>query len=304
MRIKSSNLIKATTAIALSALVSTAYAKTIEHTQGKTELEKTPTNIIALDLAAVDTLSTLGAKITGLPKPHAFSYLEEFAGDEYISAGSFWEPDFETIAATQPDLIITGGRSQKQYPAMSKIAPTIDSTVWGEGFLTQFYNTTEMLADAVDKTDVADAQLDAIKARIETIKTSDLNNKNALFILTSGGKISAFGPGSRFGWIYDDLGIEPVVKDVEAETHGDPISFEFLQKVNPDMIFVMDRDAAIGQDSNAAAALLDNELVHQLTAYKNDDIVYLDGYAWYMVSYGLTAMDIQLSEIEAALGIK
>lgn len=304
MQIKMNTLVKATTAVALSALMVTANAKTIEHTQGTTELKSTPSKIIALDLAAVDTLSTLGVKITGLPKPHAFSYLKEFAGDDYISAGSFWEPDFETIAATQPDLIVTGGRSQKQYPAMSKIAPTIDSTVWGEGFLTQFYSTTEMLADAVDKTDAADAQLNAIKARIETIKTSDLNNKNALFILTSGGKISAYGPGSRFGWIHDGLGIEPAVENVEAETHGEPISFEFLQKVNPDMIFVMDRDAAIGQDSNAAEALLDNELVHQLTAYKNDDIVYLDGYAWYMVAYGLTAMDIALSEIETALGIK
>ena len=65
----------------------------------------------------------------------------------------------------------------------------------------------------------------------------------------------------------------------------------------------MDRDAAIGQDSNAAAALLDNELVHQLTAYKNNNIVYLDGYAWYMVAYGLTSMDIALGEVESALGI-
>ncbi|TCS36404.1 siderophore ABC transporter substrate-binding protein [Reinekea marinisedimentorum] len=290
-------------AVTFAALLPLAQAKTVTHAQGTTEIDAVPEKIIALDLAAVDTLNTLGVEITGLPKPHAYDYLEKFTGDQYTSVGSFWEPDFETIAALQPDLIVIGGRSQKQYKAMSKIAPTVDATVWNEPFLDQFYSVTEMLADSVDKSAQAEAELAAIKARVEQIKTAPQNNKNALFILTSGGKISAFGPGSRFGWIHDELGIEPTVKDVETETHGDPISFEFLQKVNPDMIFVMDRDAAIGQDSQAAKALLDNELVHQLTAYKNDDITFLNGYSWYMVAYGLTAMNNMLDEIETALGI-
>ena len=290
-------------AFLMAAIIPFAQAKTITHAQGTTEIPSVPKTIIALDLAAVDTLNTLGIEITGLPKPHAYDYLEPFSAEKYISAGSFWEPDFETIAATEPDLIITGGRTQKQFQQMSKIAPTIDSTTSGDHFLDHFYTTTTMLAEAVDKTAEAETYLAKIRQRVENIKTSDKNNKNALFILTSGGKISAFGPGSRFGLIHDELGIQPAVEDIEAETHGDPVSFEFLQKVNPDLIFVLDRDAAIGQDSKAAQALLDNELVHQLNAYKNDDIIYLNGYTWYMVGYGLTAVDRMLTEIETALGI-
>ena len=47
------------------------------------------------------------------------------------------------------------------------------------------------------------------------------------------------------------------------------------EKTNPDWLFVIDRSAAIGEDSIGAKAVLDNKLVAQTTAWSKDQVVYL-----------------------------
>jgi iron complex transport system substrate-binding protein len=284
-----------------AAMASVSFSETFTHPSGTTELEVTPSKLVVYDLAAVDTLDALSVDIEGLPKAYATSYLSKFSDDNYTDVGTFWEPDFETVAAIQPDLVVVGGRTQTQYEMMSSIAPTIDVTVWGADFLSQFYNVTETLAASVGKKAEADAKLDAIKNRVADIHEKAQGKGNALFILTTGGKISAYGPGSRFGILHDELGVKPAIEDVEAATHGDPITFEFLKDADPDMLFVIDRDAAIGTSTGAAQSLLDNALVKELKAYRNDKIIYVDGFSWYMVAYGIQAVESILTEVEDAL---
>ncbi|MFV8112014.1 iron ABC transporter substrate-binding protein, partial [Enterobacter cloacae complex sp.6700816] len=81
----------------------------------------------------------------------------------------------------------------------------------------------------------------------------------AMVILVSGGKISAYGPGSRFGFIFDVLGFEPAyVFTEDTGRHGNIVNSELLLKLNPDWLFVIDRDGAIGaKDAQPAADVLD-----------------------------------------------
>ena len=212
--------------------------------------------------------------------------------------------DNEVIAkakSLEPDLIIVGGRTSKQLEAMSEIAPAIDLTVWGNDYLKQFYKATETLASIVDKEHEAAEKLAQIKHKVSQVNAAAQGAGNALFILTTGGKISAYGPGSRFGWLHEELGVEAAVENIKEATHGEPVSFEFLQEIDPDWLFVLDRDAAIGRATGAAEALLDNELVHNMKAHKNQQIVYLDGVSWYLVASGITAVDTAVSQVLAAL---
>ena len=102
--------------------------------------------------------------------------------------------------------------------------------------------------------------------------------------------------------LYQTLGLTPAVADVAAATHGEPISFEFLLQHDPTWLFVLDRDAAIGTEGGQPAAqVLDNELMHQTTAWREGNIVYLDPFNWYIVTgAGLTGANEMLDEIEAA----
>src|SRR5699024_1947086 len=130
---------------------------------------------------------------------------------------------------------------------------------------------------------------------------------NGLLLMVSGGSLSvlhpAVGVAGRGALLFDTLEFTPTIEDVESATHGEPISFEFLLKYDPDWLFVIDRDAAIGtEDAQPAAAVLDNELMHEASAWQNEQIVYLDPFNWYIVTgAGLNTMSEMLTELEAAL---
>ena len=124
---------------------------------------------------------------------------------------------------------------------------------------------------------------------------------DALIVLTNGGKVSAYGAGSRFGWIHSALGIEEAYPDLDAETHGEAVSFEFIAEVDPEWIFVVDRGAAIGQEGEAASATLDNPLVAGTQAGRNGQIVYLDSAPLYLAGGGPRSLMGTMEEIRTAM---
>ena len=95
--------------------------------------------------------------------------------------------------------------------------------------------------------------------------------KKRLIILASEGKVSAYGPNSRFGLIHDVLGYKAVDDKIEVSTHGQNITFEYIVEKNPDVLFVIDRDAAIGNGASAKDSV-ENDLVKKTDAYKNNKI--------------------------------
>jgi iron complex transport system substrate-binding protein len=119
-------------------------------------------------------------------------------------------------------------------------------------------------------------------------------------VLTNAGEVTAYGAGSRFGWIHDSLGVQPAVADLEAATHGDAVSFEFILEANPDWLFVIDRDAATGQPG-AAEQVLDNELVAQTSAWQQDQVVYIDPIRFYVINGGLPAFTALVEQVGTAL---
>lgn len=88
-------------------------------------------------------------------------------------------------------------------------------------------------------------------------------------------------------------------------THGNEASFETIASLDPDYVFVMDRDAAIGTEgAQLAREIMDNELVQNMRAYQDDHIVYLEHPAvWYTAEGGITALDYMLADLEKGLGL-
>lgn len=272
---------------------------TVSHAQGETTLEGVPTKIVAFDFAAIETLEAIGVDIAGLPGSNLPGHLAKYAGDEYAKVGSLFEPDYEALAALEPDLIIVAGRSSRAYPELAKIAPTVDlSNDWAN-----FYGSIKANAEIVGQIFDKDAEIVALiaetDAKVEAAKAAAADAGKGLVVLTSGAEVSAYGPGSRFGFIHDTLGVSPVIEDVEAATHGDAISFEFILEANPDLLFVIDRDAATG--AGAAAAILDNELVAETAAWKNDDVIYVDPTRAYIVNGGLLSFGTMADQITQGL---
>lgn len=273
----------------------------IPHVQAAKSEPATPQKVVSFDLAQIDTLDYLGVQVLGVPKMHTIGYLSKFQADDYVNVGSMFEPDFETIASLEPDIIILGARTQSKVKMMQRIAPTFDSTVFGQNYIEQFYQITEDIAALVDRKALADLAIESIKEQVADIKANANQAGTVMFVMTTGGKMTVFGPGSRFDWLYSELGFKPAGGQNSLSHHGDPVSFEYLRKLNPDILLILDRDIAIGKDTGMASQLLENDIIKSLSAYQNNKVILLDGYAWYTVGTGITAMKKTLAQIQKSI---
>lgn len=260
---------------------------------------KNPEKIVVFDLGALDTLSFLGLedKVVGLPQAAIPDYLSEFANDSYENLGSLKEPEFEKIHAAQPDLIIISGRQMELYDQFKEIAPTIFLDIDTHNYLGSFEKNATLLGDIFEKETEVAAELSTLTEQIDEIKAvvSD-TNETALIVLGTEGKVSAYGPNSRFGIIHDVFGITAADANIEESTHGQSITFEYILETNPDIIYIIDRDSAIGMESSVKESF-ENDIVQKTDAYKNDRLLYLDGEIWYLAGGGLQSLSMMIEEI-------
>ncbi|MBY6092446.1 siderophore ABC transporter substrate-binding protein [Maritimibacter alkaliphilus] len=287
----------AATLATLAAAPAVAQEVTFDTAAGPMTLDAKPETIIALDLPAVDTLTALGVTLAGVPTPLYVDYLSDI---EAPAAGTLFEPNYELIAATQPDLIIAGGRSQAQVEPLSQIAPTADMTLGfdavadGRARLATYGKLTGTEAKA--------AELDAaLEAKLEKARALVADHGNALILMTNGPKLSVYGKDSRFGWIHSELGWPQAVEDIDGSSHGEAVSFEYLAKANPDTLIVVDRAQAIGADDANARTTLDNELVHGTKAWQSGRVIFLPAADSYIAGGGIQSLNRTLDVLIGAL---
>ncbi len=274
---------------------------TITHELGETPVKKNPDKVVVFDFGVLDSLNELGIEVAALPKMNVPPHLSKFEDDQYENVGSLKEPDFEKLSEIQPDLIIISGRQADLYDQFAEIAPTVYMEIDPSDYIESFKNNMKTLGEIFEKEAEINEKLAEIDEAIQAVnEKAAANGKKALIVLANEGKVSAYGPNSRFGFIHDVLGIQPVDENIEASTHGQSISFEYIVEKNPDYLYVIDRGAAIG-DEPSAKQVVENELVQNTKAYQEDNIVYLDPNYWYLSSGGLVSVKEMIKEIEESL---
>ncbi|MDM5329164.1 siderophore ABC transporter substrate-binding protein [Neobacillus sp. CF12] len=278
-----------------------AEKMTIEHKYGKVEIDKNPEKVVVFDFGILDTLDELGVEVTGVPQAAIPSYLEKYAGEKYTNVGSLKEPDFEAIHAMQPDVIFITTRQAELYEQFAEIAPTVYVELDYTKYMESFEKNMNLVGEIFDKKDEVANAVEEIKASVDELnkKASDLDKK-ALIVLANEGKVSAYGPSSRFGVIHDVFGFGAADEKIEVSTHGQSITMEYIMETNSDVLFVIDRNTAVGGEAGAEK-VIENELVKKTTAFKEDKIIYLDPDAWYLSGGGLQSVKLMAEEIEASL---
>ncbi len=274
---------------------------TVRHAQGETRLPPNFGPVLVFDMPSLDTLDALGVAVAGVPTGLKPPHLAKYDGPSYKKIGTFFEPDYEAVNAAEPGLIVVGGRSAPKYADLSRIAPTIDLTVDPNDYLESSIANAETLGRIFGKTAMVKQRVDRLRASIAALKATAANAGTGLLVLTTGGKMSAYGVGSRFGILHSEFGIRPAVENLKVSNHGQAISFEFILQANPDWLFVIDRDAAIGQDGKPARQFLDNDIVRRTTAWQKNQVVHLDGGSWYVVGGGLASLQKDVDNLTAAL---
>lgn len=272
----------------------------VVHKLGTTDVPLSPEKIVVLDIGALETLNELGVVPVGIPKKFLPNYLDGLKADTKIAdVGSVIEPNFEAISALNPDLILISTRQEKFYKELSDIAPTVFIGTDSKDYLHSFRDQTILLGRIVGKEATAQEKVDSLLTFVaqEQVKF-DENKGKAMFLIYNNGRYSAFGKGSRFGFIHDVLHLKPVMNFDDESVHGQKVSSELIAKANPDYLFIVDRNAAVlGKVANKAE--MENPLVKQTTAFKHNKIFYLDPNVWFISGGGLTSVRLMVQDIEA-----
>lgn len=274
---------------------------TITDANGEITVPYQPKKVVVFDNSALDTLNTLGIGdvVVGTPTSNLPSFLSDFKAVE--SAGGIKEPDLEKINQMQPDLIIISGRQRDFLPDLEKIAPTIFFEVDSTDTWQSIQHNALALGQIFGKEAEAQTALDELATQIsDTKEKAEATNERALVVLMNEGELSAYGNGSRFSIVHDTFGFKQADEAIEASTHGQNISYEYILQKNPDVIFVVDRTKAVGGDQTETS-LADNDLVKDTNAGKNGKVIVLNSEVWYLAGSGLESLKIMLDDVNQAL---
>ena len=261
-------------------------------------IPKDPKRVAVLDYAVLDTMDAwgLGDRVTALPKSTALPWLAKYKNDsKIVNTGTPKEVDFEALMASEPDVIFVSGRLVKKIPELRRIAPVIYQKTDRElGSLKQTKAKLVQLGGIFGKT--AEAAGRAFDERAAAIRT-------AVVGMVTSSHFNMLGLKSKGSLIGNEFGFKNIAHGANTD-HGSESSFELLVKLNPDFIFVCDRDSAISRPgARLAQDVMTNPLVERTDAAKNGRIVHLTSSAWYLAEGGLSATDMMFADIEKALGI-
>lgn len=275
------------------------------------EVPKNPERIAILDLAALDIIDNLGMgdRVVGMADT-SIEYLSSYANNSNIKKlGTIKEADLEAVMACDPDVIFIGGRLASSYDALKEIAPVVYlSTDEKLGVVESVAKNAKIIASMFGKEEEVTKKMESFSERIEKLQKV-AQGKNAIVGMTTSGSFNLLGDNGRCSIIGREIGFENLGNGVAdsseggTSSHGNESSFETVVSLNPDFIFVMDRDSAIGsQGTKLAKEIMENELVTKTKAYKNGNIIYLEHPAvWYTAEGGITALNTMLTDIESVI---
>lgn len=269
------------------------------------EVPYDPQRIAILDMAALDILMSLGLgdRVVGSAST-SLSYLQDVVSREGVAnLGTIKEADLEAVMACEPDVIFIGGRLSGSYDALNEIAPVVYLSTDSE---TGVVESVRRNATTIASMFGLEAQVEDLMAGFDE-RIAALNafaeGKTAIVGLVTSGSFNVLGSDGRCSIISVEIGFENLGDGDVTATHGNESSFELIVELDPDYMFVLDRDAAIATEgAQLAQEIVENELVMGTGVYANGNIVYLANPAvWYTAEGGITALDIMLSDLESEL---
>jgi ABC-type Fe3+-hydroxamate transport system substrate-binding protein len=264
---------------------STTYNQTrvIKHDMGETEITGTPERIVILEWVYAEDLLALGvqpvgvADIEGMKAQVNLTNLDGVSlslSDSVVDVGLIMEPNLETIASLEPDLIIWSDLYKDRYEEMSEIAPTLMFNPWdmqddNVGEFEQMKQDFMAIADAIGRHDQGVAVLNRMNQTFEeaaaTIQASGAADTPFVFLngypYEGSVEIRISTKNSQASEIIERIGMENAW-EVEYEPYGySNIGLEDLSRVQNATLFYI---SGSGDDDVFAVAYKDNPVWNQL----------------------------------------
>lgn len=283
---------------------SAAFPQSYSTSAGDITIKEAPKKIAVLEYGALDTIEALGLNdlVVAIPM-----YVDkEGLPKKFPNAKDVGKPrelDKETLATTEPDLVITGIRSQEVGKELASEYTVYDDSIDYADYINSSIKVNTDLAAILGASEKAEPMLKALKESGEKLKEAGKDKGTAMVVMVSGGEVSTFGPNNRMSsLVFDVAGMKPAFEVTTNDRHGQVVTFEAIREANPDYLFVYDRDTALGKEgAQSAKVLLDNDLIKETKAAKEGHIFYPDTFSQYITVHGLTTTKALVDEITGAL---
>lgn len=232
---------------------SVAYARTIEHIMGTTEVPDEPQRIVILTNEGTEALVHLGVIPVGAVQSwDGDPFYDHFEGvlDGVEVLGTENAVNLELIAALQPDLIIGNKvRQEAIYEQLSAIAPTVFSEDlsgdWQLNYMTY--------AETLGLEEEAQANLDAFEARTAALREAlgESVNEEISIVRFSPNRNRIYYKDTFAGTILDQVGFaRPASQD--KDEFADQVTKERIPEMDADRIFYFTADAGEEFEANLA----------------------------------------------------
>lgn len=251
--------------------------RVIQHAMGATPVPDDPQRVVVLDYSALEGVLALGIQPVGTVLGGSLTEQPAYLRDRLqgvATVGQPTQPNLEKILALQPDLILGskawGGTF---YGQMAQIAPTL----FTEDINENWKQDLMLYAEALNKTDIAEAELNQYYARLEAFKQQMGNRRQDTEISIARvllGTVRLYLKESFIGQILDDAELRrPPSQD--KLLYSQEISKEELKLADGDAIFVIavDPEEAAGQEQ-----LKGDPLWSQLNAVQANQVYLVPGY--------------------------
>ena len=270
-----------------------------------------PRRAVVYDLGALDIFHALGLPVAGVPRAQLPAYLADYAA-RAEAAGSLFEPDYDALSRLRPDLVIVGGRSAARRETLARIAPTLDMSVRPQHLLEDMARNIDAIARLYGRQAQGQVLVQQIGAEAAALRQQASRAAPGLLLMAINQTIAPQAPGSRFGFLFDVLGARSAITARDVPPRGTPYTFDDVARLDPEWIYVIDRNTATGQAPGGGAVIpsqqvFDNAQVKATRAGRKGQVVFLDPKGWYLMgSSGPTALRgniAQLRQAYAAAGL-
>ncbi|MBX8466289.1 ABC transporter substrate-binding protein [Deinococcus sp. RIT780] len=269
------------------------YPVTVTHTSGQTTLRAEPRRAVALGPHALDLLLSLGVQPVGYGEASHIAtrdygspirqirYLGSRVTGAPINVGDRFNPNQEVLLSVKPDLIVGENYAAANYPALTRLAPTllfhgIHSGDWQKSIVT--------LGRALNREPQARAVLNRhatfIRRAAQDVP-APLRGARALVVWNAGGPqrdvFTVLGPRDWTGGFFQSLGFR-----LTLPGSADPGLGEGYRKVSSEALAGLDADVVflIASSRNTTAqARRDwqaNPLAQRLNASRSGRVYVLD----------------------------
>lgn len=272
---------------------------TVKHLSGEVSVNFAPKRAFLFDFGLYDTMQSLGLSdyVAGLPLLNLPSYLKATVPTSLVNAGAMKQPDLALISEIAPELVVITGRQGAAFHALSEQAPTLNLGTDKQHYLSSVKANIVLIGQLYGQEERANAQLQQLDNKIAQAKhKAAQSQQRALVLLHNEGKLMV----NQQPVISEVIGLNLVVMPSETQGKGVSVSTEAIAQVNPDLVFIVDRSAAIGA-TPFKLAQFDDAHLQQTTAYQNSKIIILTPDLWYLSGGGLQSLSLQIDEVLAAL---